>query len=112
MSINIAIPTETGTQQFSVALPIGGIGELRKFVKICLGQPDVSLDSNFILTDALKDISTDQDVAQLRDGSVVMVAWGNDGALAGPTKERISFQPHPKTLTMAGDYEYFAAQVL
>jgi hypothetical protein len=25
-------------------------------------------------------------------------------------QERVSFQPHPKTLTMAGDYEYFAAQ--
>jgi len=26
-------------------------------------------------------------------------------------QERILFPPHPKTLTMAGDYEYFAAQV-
>lgn len=34
-----------------------------------------------------------------------------DGRLAAPARERISFQPHPKTLTMAGDYEYFAAQV-
>ncbi len=25
-------------------------------------------------------------------------------------QERIDFSPHPKTLTMAGDYEYFAAQ--
>lgn len=25
-------------------------------------------------------------------------------------QERVSFNPHPKTLTMAGDYEYFAAQ--
>ncbi|KAI8466921.1 MAG: hypothetical protein J3K34DRAFT_524164 [Monoraphidium minutum] len=25
-------------------------------------------------------------------------------------KERVCFNPHPKTLTMAGDYEYFAAQ--
>lgn len=25
-------------------------------------------------------------------------------------QERINFSPHPKTLTMAGDYEYFAAQ--
>lgn len=112
MSISIAIPTEAGTQQFSIALPVGGIKKLREFVKICLGQPESSVNSNFILTDALKDICTDEDVAQLRDGSVVMVALGNDGALVGPTKERISFQPHPKTLTMAGDYEYFAAQVI
>ncbi|KAG2443092.1 hypothetical protein HYH02_009506 [Chlamydomonas schloesseri] len=27
-----------------------------------------------------------------------------------PAKERISFIPHPKTLTMAGDYEYFSAR--
>ena len=25
-------------------------------------------------------------------------------------QERISFLPHPKTMTMAGDYEYFASQ--
>lgn len=25
-------------------------------------------------------------------------------------QERVAFTPHPKTLTMAGDYEYFAAQ--
>jgi hypothetical protein len=25
-------------------------------------------------------------------------------------QERVCFNPHPKTLTMAGDYEYFAAQ--
>lgn len=25
-------------------------------------------------------------------------------------QERVCFPPHPKTLTMAGDYEYFAAQ--
>ncbi|GLI61005.1 hypothetical protein VaNZ11_003267, partial [Volvox africanus] len=27
-----------------------------------------------------------------------------------PSKERIKFVPHPKTLTMAGDYEYFSAR--
>ena len=27
-------------------------------------------------------------------------------------QERIDFSPHPKTLTMAGDYEYFAAQAM
>jgi hypothetical protein len=29
-----------------------------------------------------------------------------------PSFERISFVPHPRTLTCAGDYEYWAAQVL
>lgn len=38
-------------------------------------------------------------------------------ALASPAlclvlQERIDFSPHPKTLTMAGDYEYFAAQAM
>lgn len=33
------------------------------------------------------------------------------GPLAAPIRERISFQPHPKTMTMAGEFEYFAAQV-
>jgi hypothetical protein len=31
-------------------------------------------------------------------------------ARAPPPQERVCFNPHPKTLTMAGDYEYFAAQ--
>jgi len=35
---------------------------------------------------------------------------GQEGAAATTTRERITFNPHPKTLTMAGDYEYFAAQ--
>jgi signal transduction histidine kinase len=30
--------------------------------------------------------------------------------LAANPQERVTFNPHPKTLTMAGDYEYFAAQ--
>ena len=33
---------------------------------------------------------------------------GRDNVLL---QERIQFPPHPKTLTRAGDYEYFAAQV-
>ena len=44
-------------------------------------------------------------------GSVLHVAMGQPGQLSLPGKEIVSFQPHPKTLTMAGDYEYFAAQV-
>ena len=27
-----------------------------------------------------------------------------------PQQERVTFAPHPKTMTMAGDYEYYAAQ--
>lgn len=32
------------------------------------------------------------------------------GSNIAPSRERIAFAPHPKTLTSAGDYEYFAAQ--
>ncbi len=31
--------------------------------------------------------------------------------LVKPVSEQISFVPHPRTLTCAGDYEYWAAQV-
>ncbi|EFJ52379.1 hypothetical protein VOLCADRAFT_86759 [Volvox carteri f. nagariensis] len=36
------------------------------------------------------------------------LSFGSDSK--PPAKERISFIPHPKTLTMAGDYEYFSAR--
>jgi hypothetical protein len=50
-------------------------------------------------------------VEQIRDGTTLLLTSAADGVLAAPTTERISFQPHPKTLTMAGEFEYFAAQV-
>lgn len=109
MSLNIAWPTEEGTKNAKVALPIGGIVPLRAAVKRCLGAELPS--QSFTLTDTLKDITNDEDVAQLPDGATLVVTNLKDGQLAAPARERISFQPHPKTLTMAGDYEYFAAQV-
>ena len=109
MSINIALPTKEGTKNAVVALPVGGIVPLREAVKQCLGNELPS--QNFTLTDTLKDITNDEDVADLCDGATLVVTNVKDGQLAAPARERISFQPHPKTLTMAGDYEYFAAQV-
>ena len=109
MSINISFPTDDGAKQAVVALPLGSLRSLRAQVSQQLGK---SLPGQaFVLSDTLKDITNDADVAQLRDGATLVVATQKDGALAGPAHERISFQPHPKTLTMAGDYEYFAAQV-
>ncbi|GBF97420.1 hypothetical protein Rsub_09586 [Raphidocelis subcapitata] len=35
---------------------------------------------------------------------------GSGGGSGQVYRERVCFNPHPKTLTMAGDYEYFAAQ--
>jgi len=109
MSINIALPTKGGTKNAVVPLPVGGIVPLREAVKQCLEHELPS--QTFTLTDTLKDITNDEDVAQLLDGATLVVTNVKDGQLAAPARERISFQPHPKTLTMAGDYEYFAAQV-
>ena len=64
----------------------------------------------FLLNDTERDCVSDADAAALRDGTTLVVTSAEDRALAAPARERISFQPHPKTLTMAGDYEYFAAQ--
>jgi len=109
MSINIAWPTDVGTEKVVLPIPIGGIQNLREQVSLQLGK---SLPAHgFVLTDTLKDITNDEDVSKLRDGATLVVTHKQDGTLAGPTRERICFQPHPKTLTMAGDYEYFAAQV-
>jgi hypothetical protein len=66
---------------------------------------------DFVITDTLKVFDSDDDVAALRDGATLVLASAADRALAAPARERISFQPHPKTLTMAGEFEYFAAQV-
>ncbi|KAK9820414.1 hypothetical protein WJX72_010046 [[Myrmecia] bisecta] len=64
----------------------------------------------FIFTDFSRDICSDADVASLQaDGPLVLLAISR-ASLKRPQRERISFSPHPKTLTHAGDYEYFAAQ--
>lgn len=110
MSINLSWPTDEGTKQAEVVIPVGGIAALRKQVIKHLGNDLKNMD--FVLTDTLRDITNDEDIARIQNGSTIIVAHMKDGSLAAPCKERITFQPHPKTLTMAGDYEYFAAQVL
>lgn len=64
-----------------------------------------------MITDTLKVFESDADVQQIRDGAMLVLTSAAGAALAAPVRERISFQPHPKTLTMAGEFEYFAAQV-
>ncbi len=66
---------------------------------------------DFFITDTMKTFDSDADAQQLRDGATLVVVSAHNPALAAPARERISFQPHPKTLTMAGEFEYFAAQV-
>lgn len=109
MSINVTLTTENSTQEALIPLNGKGILHLREAVIRSFGQH--LKNRNFILTDTLKDVTKDEDVHQLRDGSKLVVALSKDGKLTAPARERICFQPHPKTLTMAGDYEYFAAQV-
>lgn len=96
-----------GPKEVSVPLPISSISELRATVKQQF-QGNISID-NFVLTDTVNDIASDEDVRSLKYGTTLLLTM-EDRSLAAPTRERITFQPHPKTLTMAGDYEYFAAQ--
>lgn len=64
-----------------------------------------------MVTDTGTVFDSDADVKQIRDGTTLVLASAAGAVLAAPVRERISFQPHPKTLTMAGEFEYFAAQV-
>lgn len=68
---------------------------------------------DYLLTDGHQDITSDDLAASLKPGVSLMLITElvPGGGAQKPLKERISFSPHPKTLTMAGDYEYFAAQV-
>jgi hypothetical protein len=65
----------------------------------------------WVLTDTHRDYGSDEALADLRSGATLLVTGDKERTLAAPVKEAIDFQPHPKTVTMAGDYEYFAAQV-
>lgn len=64
----------------------------------------------FKLTDAKRDFTCDADLAHIHGGSTLLLIPVNDGNSHAPARERISFIPHPKTMTMAGEFEYFAAQ--
>ncbi|KAK9800826.1 hypothetical protein WJX73_002958 [Symbiochloris irregularis] len=64
----------------------------------------------FVLTDCNRDLSHDADLQLLQPGQKLWAVDAQTGLADAPAKERITFNPHPKTLTMAGDYEYFAAQ--
>lgn len=109
MSINVSFSTNDFSRCTTVALPLENFRDLCDQVEQKL---NVSLLSGeHVLNDTIKDITTDEDVKSLKDGDHLIVALCRDGTLVAPARERISFQPHPKTLTMAGDYEYFAAQV-
>jgi hypothetical protein len=109
MSVNVCWPCAEGTQSVSVPLPVPDLATLYNNVGAAFG-PGLS-QQKFTLTDTTKDELNDEDVANLRDGATLVITFQQGGPLAAPARERISFQPHPKTLTMAGDYEYFAAQV-
>jgi hypothetical protein len=77
------------------------------------GNTHVAQDplQDYAITDTVKAFDSDSDVQTLRDGATLVLTSAANHALAAPATERISFQPHPKTLTMAGEFEYFVAQV-
>ena len=95
---------------------------------------------DFVLTDFNIDFRNDASLRRLQGGWTLHALFAKNKVALQPTKvtsllthclqgcsqyqfayglfrqklalqERINFSPHPKTLTMAGDYEYFAAQV-
>ena len=68
-------------------------------------QTPAALPQEWVLTDTNQDYVSDEDVGGLRDGAALMVVCKADRALPAIVRERISFQPHPKTMTAAGDYE-------
>ncbi|KAL4443930.1 hypothetical protein ABPG75_011667 [Micractinium tetrahymenae] len=90
-----------------VALPLAGLGALRAAAESHFAQLK---GKDYVITDTLKVFDSDADVEKIRDGATLLLASAAGAALAAPVRERISFQPHPKTLTMAGEFEYFAAQ--
>lgn len=48
--------------------------------------------------------------ASRKAGSDAPSSAAGGARIIAPSRERIAFAPHPKTITHAGDYEYFAAQ--
>lgn len=73
---------------------------LRAAVAAALGI--ASLQEYALTNGSVADISSDADAAVLRPGDTLhLLARG--GAGAAPLCERISFPPHPKTLTDNGD---------
>ncbi|PRW58303.1 Structural maintenance of chromosomes flexible hinge domain-containing 1 [Chlorella sorokiniana] len=102
-----------------LVLPGSGAGDCRTPLPATLASLRAAAERHFgaelrgkdyVLTDTAKVFDSDADAAGLRDGATLVLAWAADRALAAPAREKISFQPHPKTLTMAGEFEYFAAQ--
>lgn len=109
MSLHVSFPGKDCERHAVLSLPLKSFQDLCDQVEQKL---EISIRTGlYVLSDTMKDISTDEDVRSMRDGSQLIVVLRQDGALPAPTRERITFQPHPKTITMAGDYEYFAAQV-
>ncbi|KAL0055144.1 hypothetical protein WJX82_007626 [Trebouxia sp. C0006] len=94
-AVEIMLDTDTSLQQ------------LKDRVRAAIGAASDTQD--FVLTDFNFDFRDDDSLKAFAGNTLhALFAKENQGLL--PTKERIDFSPHPKTLTMAGDYEYFAAQ--
>eukprot|EP00878_Enallax_costatus_P028476 GHUV01030760.1.p1 GENE.GHUV01030760.1~~GHUV01030760.1.p1 ORF type:complete len:246 (+),score=76.14 GHUV01030760.1:367-1104(+) len=93
------------TEQAALPLEVRSYSELLAFVKQAFSRPQLDC----VISDGHNDICNDEQVQQLQAGQRLLVR-PNQSKDVAVFKERISFNPHPKTLTMAGDYEYFAAQ--
>ncbi|GIL94923.1 hypothetical protein Vretimale_1033 [Volvox reticuliferus] len=83
-------------------------------LQVCLGTPGSTMPPNTV-PNVLTSRSRLQGGLRLASGTpatnksgVKNLSFGS--GFKAPSKERIKFVPHPKTLTMAGDYEYFSAR--
>lgn len=106
--------TLRGAARAAARLPPSAAGCLVPSGMACastLRASPTTLLQDFVITDTLETFESDADMQRIRDGATLVVTSAANRALAAPASERISFQPHPKTLTMAGEFEYFAAQV-
>ncbi|PNH02580.1 Structural maintenance of chromosomes flexible hinge domain-containing protein 1 [Tetrabaena socialis] len=94
-------------RQTQIAMPSGGLSTFQEAVRNAFGAE--LMDQEFTIHAPTSTVDSDAAVRQLRPGASLWEQLPN-GDYQPPARERISFVPHPKTLTMAGDYEYFSAR--
>ena len=112
---------QTTTQQRSIIRePQMSLKEFRNAVRQAFGADLLPQATAFTLVAAEEEsrkIMDDDALGDLRANARLFVLVGRAGtstdnnnvALGAPVSEPVSFEPHPKTMTMAGDYEYFSS---
>ena len=108
----VEVPEGDATARREVSVHTGSVAELTARVAALLGgdgDGDASPPDFMVCHGPTgRALVDDADVGDLPEGATLRVVLRGQ-ALAAPVAERVKYQPHPKTMTMAGDYEYFAA---